>query len=670
MVFCMGGSTADIARFVEGLPYLALLICSAGQFIRDREQSRLMSLLAFASASLFLLLRGIGKGLLAYGQGPDPALLLLRLSLVALWVMVYALFLLASDLAGTRRWSEWVAGAWLMTCSLAVLVAPASGPASLPASLALQPPALRWLLWLALLAGNLMMIMQFWRAAARFSGGIRRRLLTISSAGGLLFFGLLLAALSGALSAAATPLLWGERILIALAGIIFLLGFAPPGWLRRFWMLPELERLAQLSSDLILTSAPAALAASEEQQVGGLRQMLRCALNDLGATGGVVQLWNADRQLLEPTLSLLADKWANTACTKLVDDDLLVEAFQQQQATLRPGASKRISLLRRQVEACTMLAAPLVARGRVLGVVGISRAPRTLFVEDDLMLLRRFATQMAWWLISQEQAQLLEHLYAEQARKDEFIGVMAHELRTPLTVLKGRLQLLRRQLNKEGLNDAADAVAKLDSPSTRLGQLISTLLDVSYLDTGRLHVAQHALDLPGLLRKVANEAGQIRVIELRLPGPAEADPDEGDAGSMPMIVLGDSARLEQVFNSLLDNARKYSPEESKIVVQLERRVEKNEALVSVRDFGIGIPSEDQPRLFQRWFRATAGSARTLGGMGLGLYLSAELIRLHKGRLWVESSGIPGEGSTFFVSLPLVSPQAVAGLRDGDATQGM
>jgi signal transduction histidine kinase len=437
---------------------------------------------------------------------------------------------------------------------------------------------------------------------------------------------------------------------------------APPNWLRRFWMLPKRESMTTLASDLILSAPPQEPVSDEQRQTQGLLLMLQRAVDALSADGGIVQLWNPTLETLECAVLLLADEQTNPPGSKPADEILLAEVFYQQQAILREGATRQLYLLRRRTRGRTMLVAPLVAQGRTLGVLGIARRPRLLFAKNDLALLERIANQMALWLVYQQQARstaLLESLRTDQAQKDVFIAEIVHELRTPLTVMKGRLQLLRRQLNKEGLTTAAEAVNALDDPFNRLGQLISTLMDVSYIDTGRLELLRHALDLSGLVRKVVERADAARPISLELAGQ-----NEDDAGSaQPVLVVGDSARLELALDCLLSNARKYSTEESQILVRLERRADAGEVVISVQDFGIGISPEDQQRIFQRWFRASTSSTRNFGGLGLSLYLSAQIISMHGGRIWVESSGIAGEGSTFFFSLPLVAPQEVGGLSD-------
>lgn len=658
--------TTDVSLLVLGLPYLGLTAFSAYQFARKREQARFHSLLIFTAFSLFLLLRVAGRAVL--GNGAESiSLLLLRLSLISLLVAGYVLLLFASDLSNTGAWLDWGAGGIALLLGSAVLVAPASVGDAQHLKFTLHPPIVPALLWLILLIGDIVIICQFCRVSFRFTGVIRQRLYCISGGIALSVVGLALVVFAHREPDTAAPVFLAEQGFLLVAGLVLLPGFAPPGWLRRFWMLPKLESLSTLASDLLLAVPQQTLATDEQCSTRGLRLMLQRAVNDLSADAGMIQLWNPTREQLECAALLLGDEQPTLPGSKPVDEALLAEAFQQQRAILRQGTTRRLYLFSRRARGHTMLVAPLVAQGRALGVLGISCGPRSLFAEDDLALVERFARQMALWLIYQQHAQstaLLEGLRAEQARKDVFIAEIAHELRTPLTVMKGRLQLLRRQLIKEGLTAAAEAVTKLDEPVNRLGQMINTFVDASYLDTGQLELLRHVLDLSGLARKVIEQAGVARPIAVELPEQTEEDADS----AQPLLVLGDSARLERVLDSLLDNARKYSPEESRIVVRLERHAEAGEVVVSVRDFGMGVAPEDQPSIFQRWFRPSNSAARNGGRLGLSLYLNAQIITMHGGRIWVESSGTAGEGSTFFFSLPLVDLREVSNLSDQAQSQ--
>jgi signal transduction histidine kinase len=180
---------------------------------------------------------------------------------------------------------------------------------------------------------------------------------------------------------------------------------------------------------------------------------------------------------------------------------------------------------------------------------------------------------------------------------------------------------------------------------TRLAKLVEDLLDVSRLESGRLEIQREPVDLGELIADVVGDfraSAQSRDIVF-------SRPDEG------MEVLGDRQRLEQVVVNLLQNAIKYSPQGEQIVVALRR--EGGEAFVSVADQGIGVPAEEQPRLFQRFFRARNAATHHFGGLGIGLFVSHEIVQRHGGRFLVESEG--GKGAVFSFALPLAPARAHA-----------
>jgi|GEM_PF-1938881 len=652
----MSLSATQLAILVQGLLFLAFAACSARQFFREPIQSRFHTLLIFASGAWALLLVGVSLLLAMLGAPTGVAALLTRLSLVFALCSAYALFLLTADLTSLHHLIGWSGIALLLLSAWFALAAPPTLPVFPYPALTSQPPTFPFFILLILLISLLALAARLWHSAAAATGALRRRLQWVG-VGVTLLGGSTAFALSGVFaSRGVVALTWTEHLLLLLGGVLLYVGAAPPTWLRRLWMLPELERLSQFASALLNYQQRE----GEPSQQGAMCQMLQYAMNALGALVGVVELWNEGAGRLEVAASILPSEESFVADAKAVNDAALEEVFQSQQALMRPLSARKWPFLRRQLDAGVVLVAPLVNGAQRLGVLGICCEHAPGLNAGDLARLQLFADQMARWLVRQQQMQEAATLVAlrdEQAMKDEFIALIAHDLRTPLTVLKGRLQLLRRQLTREGQTAAADAVAKLDAPYNRLGQLISTLLDVSYIDTGRLQLLRHAIDLPGLVRK-ATEASQGHAIELEVGRSATQTEGSAEGSSTPMIVLGDAGRLDQALGNLLDNARKYSPVEGKIIVRVERRPESEEALVSVRDFGIGIPPADQPRLLERWFRATNSPSQHYAGVGLGLYICHEIISRHGGRLWVESSGVPGEGSTFFFTLPLLRPDKV------------
>ena len=257
------------------------------------------------------------------------------------------------------------------------------------------------------------------------------------------------------------------------------------------------------------------------------------------------------------------------------------------------------------------------------------------------------AQEPAAIVIHQDMTALKE---AEQL-KDDFIGIAAHELRTPLAALKGYTQMLTRQAalgNGEKLADwQEEAIEAIDLATSRLVELTDDLLDVTRLQGGRLEMQSEPTDLVALLRRVIN---RIRVTTDSHTFTFSATPEH-------IVVPIDQQRIEQVMTNLLNNAIKYSPNGGPIEITAWEKPESGEALLSIRDSGIGIPLEQQSRIFGRFERATNAKAREIKGTGLGLYLCRELVERNEGRIWFESR--EGKGSTFYVQLPLYCEAEIA-----------
>jgi signal transduction histidine kinase len=240
-------------------------------------------------------------------------------------------------------------------------------------------------------------------------------------------------------------------------------------------------------------------------------------------------------------------------------------------------------------------------------------------------------------------------------QRSDFLTVAAHEMRTPLTPLLMYLQTIeRRALQNQPVD--LDVVGKARRQVTRISRLVEDLLDLSRLESRRAQLSFARVALGEVVEQVVADArAQTRNHEI-VYQPAARE----------LAVMGDRARLEQVLVNLLQNAVKYSPEGGRIAVRAERR--SGEARVSVQDPGIGIPADEQKRLFQRFFRAGNASARNFGGLGIGLFVSHEIVVQHGGRFEVESE--VGKGSTFTFSLPLAGeprdgPKRVILLVDDD-----
>jgi signal transduction histidine kinase len=644
----------EMTILVQGLAYLIYTISTARHFLREPGQVRLHTLLIFGSATSMIILAEIGVRLYETGTR-EAALFLLRLSAICALFVLFALFLLAGELTNLRRWLGWLSIGILILGGGFILMMVSRFPNTIFFVAGVPAPPLALAIFPLLLGSFLLIAMRFWYCSILASGAIRRRLQWFGAS-------CVLACLSAVVAMACffTPdyqfmLSLLECLLLLLTGSALYLSCVPPRWLRRSWLLPELEHASRFNSELLTSDAEVPSGEAGQVPTAAIDKILQHAMNGFGALVGTVQLWNEERGALETVSSIFPPEARFAAEAKAMEDEAFAEVFGSGQPMLKRISRRLCPVLRRPLGSGLIMLAPLKRRGHTLGVIGVCCAHAPNFNTGDLPQLQLFADQITCLLTRQLYEQHLAAIKAmrhEQALKDEFIALTAHDLRTPLTILKGRLQLLRRQLLKEGQPDAAEAVAKLDAPYNRLSQLITTLLDISYLDTGRLHLLLHSVDLIGLVRKVVEASSERKIV-------LEVEEVAPQGQTTPMIVSADAGRLEQVLENLLDNAHKYSPVESKITVRVERCAGGNEALLSVRDLGIGIPVEEQPHLFERWFRATNNPAQTRAGPGLGLYISHEIATLHGGRLWAESSGISGEGSTFFLTLPLIDPQHVS-----------
>jgi signal transduction histidine kinase len=220
--------------------------------------------------------------------------------------------------------------------------------------------------------------------------------------------------------------------------------------------------------------------------------------------------------------------------------------------------------------------------------------------------------------------------------KDEMFSIASHDLRTPATVIKAQAQWLRRRVRAGEHADVEEGLTMISDQADRLSRLLNLLLDVSRIEAGRLDLELVPTDLRSILVSMARalqSTTDAHLIEVVAP-----------AG---IIGHWDPRRIEEVVQNLLNNAVKYSPMGGRIELRLE--TEGDEATVMVKDTGVGLPKDEAPRVFERFFRGQG--IRRLEGTGLGLYICQAIITAHGGRVWAESAG-PGQGSTFGFSLPM------------------
>lgn len=235
-----------------------------------------------------------------------------------------------------------------------------------------------------------------------------------------------------------------------------------------------------------------------------------------------------------------------------------------------------------------------------------------------------------------------EELIAANKLKDQFLSLASHELKTPIAAIKGYAQLTQRRLHKIPDSSPAtratqESLSKIAEQSNRLTALVNDLLDVSRIQAGKLELRLDDCDLAALCRQAVEEqqTSTERAIDLTLP-------------KEPVVLQADCERLGQVLNNLISNALKYSDPKTRVHVILTRQGQQ--AQVRVQDQGVGIPSDELPFIFERFFRARTAREGNQRGLGLGLAISKEIIERHQGHIWAESE--EGQGSTFVFELPL------------------
>jgi PAS domain S-box-containing protein len=243
---------------------------------------------------------------------------------------------------------------------------------------------------------------------------------------------------------------------------------------------------------------------------------------------------------------------------------------------------------------------------------------------------------------------------ALESMRQDLVATVSHELRTPLAAIYGAALTLRRddiELEEPLRSKLLEVIAE---ESSRLSDIVNDLLLASQLDTGKLQANVEACD--------PLEIAQLEVDAARTHLPDNVELTLGASEELPPVAA-DAGQLRQVLSNLIDNAIKYSPRGGEVAVVLEPR--DRYVRFSIRDCGLGIPREEQSRIFEKFYRLDPDMKQGIGGTGLGLYICRELVRRVEGRIWVESN--PGGGSIFVVEIPRDTNHVSNGRRSGDRT---
>jgi len=249
------------------------------------------------------------------------------------------------------------------------------------------------------------------------------------------------------------------------------------------------------------------------------------------------------------------------------------------------------------------------------------------------------ASKIARDITAKKELERQSQLYTEKLQelnkyKDEFMAMASHELKTPLTVIKANIQVLQQKITSDPNGIFID---KTLSQVNKLSDLISSLLDVSKIQSGKLEINLSIFDIATLVKEVVANLQQTTLthtIIFNSPG-------------KEILANADRERIEQVLVNLIMNAIKYSPKAKDVTVDCYEKDGKIN--VSIKDNGIGIPSEDIQNIFTSFYRVR-GLASSFAGSGIGLYISSEIIKRHGGEIWAESK--VDEGSVFYFSIPI------------------
>ncbi len=284
---------------------------------------------------------------------------------------------------------------------------------------------------------------------------------------------------------------------------------------------------------------------------------------------------------------------------------------------------------------------PIKSKDKVLGVLGVfSRSPRQLN-SQEMQLLTATGHQIGVAIENvrlAEKASEIEILRELNRLRSELIANVSHELRTPLGLIKIFCTTLLREDVDFDLGTQREFLCDIEEETDKLEKIVDNLLDLSQMKDGRLHLEKCPTDL-GQLAKEVVETMEIQLTQHRFVHDFPCD---------PLVATVDPKRIEQLLRNLLSNAIKYSPEGG--IITIQGRGDKRQLLVRVSDQGMGIPSEDLERVFDRFYRVENEITQSVRGVGLGLAVCRGIVEAHGGRIWAEST--LGVGSTFYFTLPV------------------
>jgi signal transduction histidine kinase len=544
----------------------------------------------------------------------SPGPLLNAVNTVLFLAMAYMLLRLVDDFSDVP--------AWLMHGALIALILLSVGACIFTPPL---PAVLIGLMLICLIGLRLYAAIAFVLESRRSSGVTRRRMQSAAAGSILLVRVFVFATLRMALPVADS--IW--RVLSDLSGLAaaccYFLGFASPKWLRRIWQEPELRAFLGRAARLPRLRDQTAIIAELENG----------AATSLGAPNARIGLWDAEaRKIYFP----LGEK------DYALDPDESIpaaRAFRTQQ----PAFSANVPLEHpdyaersRKWRLTAVLAAPISAGEKRLGVLVVYAPRAPIFADDDLALLQLLADQAAVILESRTLLDEATRVHAREEAtrlREDFLSAAAHDLKTPLTSLIGKAQLMERLALRNPTAPADLAgLQMLVREGQRLRMIVLELLDAARAEQGHLVGERTPVDLVALAEEVcARHSADHHRCLVQSQG--------------PVVGMYDSFRITQLLENLIENGVKYSPQGGDVRVDISSDADC--AYLVISDQGIGIPTHDLPHIFERFYRAGNVDDRQFAGMSLGLFICRGIVEQHGGS--IQASSQPGKGSRFRIELP-------------------